>query len=304
MSAKVLCVGAAVLDTLYRVASLPKGDGKTVASDMLQIAEGMAASAACAVARLGGAASLWSAYGDDADGARIKSQLEAEGLDLSGARQVRGARSAQSTILIDEEGQRQITVFYDPSLHAEPRPVHRDEIAAFAAVLVDVRWPDLAEAVLIHAKALGIPAVLDGDVAPSAVLERLAAQASEIVFSEPAAQSLSGETAPEPVLRALARKLGHEAFCVTFGAEGSYWLEAGRLRHQPALKVTAVDTLAAGDAFHGGFALARAEGQSFADAIRLGTVTAALKCQVFGGRKGMPSRAEAEAALTQLTAAT
>lgn len=50
----VLCVGAAVLDTLFRVRTLPSGQGKVLPYDMLQIAEGMASSAAYAVAQLGG----------------------------------------------------------------------------------------------------------------------------------------------------------------------------------------------------------------------------------------------------------
>lgn len=55
----VLCVGAAVLDTLFRVHEMPKGEGKVLPYEMLQIAEGMASSAAYAVHRMGGRASLW-----------------------------------------------------------------------------------------------------------------------------------------------------------------------------------------------------------------------------------------------------
>ena len=61
----ILCVGAAVLDTLFRVPTLPQGQGKVLPYDMLQIAEGMASSAASAIVRLGGKASLWGAVGDD-----------------------------------------------------------------------------------------------------------------------------------------------------------------------------------------------------------------------------------------------
>ncbi|MBP2448282.1 sugar/nucleoside kinase (ribokinase family) [Rhizobium leguminosarum] len=54
----------------------------------------------------------------------------------------------------------------------------------------------------------------------------------------------------------------------------------------------AVDTLAAGDIFHGAFALAIAEGVPIVETMRLSSMAAALKCQVFGGRIGAPSRAE------------
>ncbi|MDR7142384.1 hypothetical protein J2X43_000575 [Rhizobium sp. BE258] len=54
----VLCVGAAVLDTLFRVRSIPEKPGKVLPYEMLQVAEGMASSAAYAIVRLGGMASL------------------------------------------------------------------------------------------------------------------------------------------------------------------------------------------------------------------------------------------------------
>ncbi len=59
----VLCVGAAVLDTLFRVHDMPTGQGKVLPYEMLQIAEGMASSAAYTVHRMGGRASLWGAVG-------------------------------------------------------------------------------------------------------------------------------------------------------------------------------------------------------------------------------------------------
>jgi sulfofructose kinase len=63
------------------------------------------------------------------------------------------------------------------------------------------------------------------------------------------------------------------------------------------MPITAIDTLAAGDIFHGTFALAIAEEMSSRMAIRLASAAAALKCMVFGGRLGAPSRPEVLAAL-------
>jgi sugar/nucleoside kinase (ribokinase family) len=53
---------------------------------MCRIADGMAVSAACAFARLGGNAAVWARTGDDADGTFIRESLAAEGLDVSGLR--------------------------------------------------------------------------------------------------------------------------------------------------------------------------------------------------------------------------
>ncbi|RFB84289.1 ribokinase [Rhizobium leguminosarum bv. trifolii] len=290
----VLCVGAAVLDTLFRVRALPTGQGKILPYDMLQVAEGMASSAAFAVARLGGDASLWGAVGDDATGVRIIADLGNSGIDTSGMVRVAGARSAVSTILVDDQGERLIVPFYDAALHETVKPVTKKDVSAFDAVLVDVRWPKLALRTLLAAGEAGKPAILDGDVAGDGVIEMLAPAASHIVFSQPAAERLTGTAEPAKAVGLLKRKFEHAFISVTSGENGSFWFDdrAGEVFHLAAPMVRAVDTLAAGDIFHGAFALAIAEGAPIAETMRFSSMAAALKCQVFGGRIGAPSRAE------------
>lgn len=295
----VLCVGAAVLDTLFRVRIMPTGQGKVLPYEMLQIAEGMASSAAFAVARLGGEVSLWGAVGDDEIGKRIVDDLSAAGIDTVGMRCVTGARSAVSTILIDDNGERLIVPFYDPRLHELTEAVSSVDVSAFDAVLVDVRWPELARQTLIAAREAGKPAVLDGDVAPDGVIEMLAPAASHIVFSQPAAERLAGSVNPIEMVRLLKQRFGHAFVSVTLGEKGSYWFddEKATIRHLEAPRVKAVDTLAAGDIFHGTFLLTLAEGMAIDDVMRLSSMAAAIKCQKFGGRIGAPDRGELESAL-------
>lgn len=295
----VLCVGAAVLDTLFRVRTLPSGQGKVLPYDMLQIAEGMASSAAYAVVRLGGKASLWGAVGNDGTGERIIRELGEAGIVTEGMLRVEGARSAVSTILVDDAGERLIVPFYDPKLHHIIKAFTSDDITAFDAVLVDVRWPALALKVLQAARRLGKPAILDGDVAPDGVIEQLAPGATHIVFSEPAAQRLTGTEDFSEMVRLLKRRFSHSFICVTAGAAGSFWFDdhSNEIRHSPTIDIRAVDTLAAGDIFHGAFALTIAEGKAPAEAIQLSSIAAAMKCEVFGGRSGAPTRADVIARL-------
>ncbi|MBY5521490.1 sugar kinase [Rhizobium leguminosarum] len=291
---RVLCVGAAVMDTLFRVRSLPTGQGKILPYEMLQIAEGMASSAAFAVARLGGDASLWGAVGNDAIGERIIADLSESGIDTSGMLRVEGARSAIATILVDDHGERLIVPFYDAGLHETVKPVTRQDVSSFDAVLVDVRWPKLALRTLLAAREAGKPAILDGDVAGDGVIEMLAPAASHIVFSQPAAERLAGAAELVKVVGLLKRKFEQAFISVTAGENGCFWFDdrTGEIAHLAAPKVRAVDTLAAGDIFHGAFALAVAEGLPIEETMRWASMAAALKCQVFGGRTGAPSRAE------------
>ncbi|MCH4549562.1 sugar kinase [Rhizobium changzhiense] len=301
---RVLCVGAAVMDTLFRVRSLPTGQGKILPYDMLQIAEGMASSAAFAVARLGGNASLWGAVGNDTTGERIIADLGNSGIDTSGMLRVDGARSAVSTILVDDQGERLIVPFYDAGLHETVKPVTREDVSSFDAVLVDVRWPKLAVRTLLAAREAGKPGILDGDVAGDGVIEMLAPAASHIVFSQPAAERLAGAAELVKVVGLLKRKFEHAFISVTAGENGSFWFDdlTGDVFHLAASKVRTVDTLAAGDIFHGAFALATAEGLPIEEAMRFSSMAAALKCQVFGGRIGAPTRAEIRDALRDWSA--
>lgn len=71
----------------------------------------------------------------------------------------------------------------------------------------------------------------------------------------------------------------------------------------PACKVEVVDTLAAGDVWHGAFALRLAEGAGEVDAINFANAAAALKCTRFGGGDGCPDRDATEAFLRRADAA-
>lgn len=184
--------------------------------------------------------------------------------------------------------------FYDAGLHETVKPVTQQDVSAFDAVLVDVRWPKLALRTLLAAREAGKPAILDGDVAGDGVIEMLAPAASHIVFSQPAAERLAGTAELVKVVGLLKQKFEHAFISVTAGENGCFWFDdrTGEICHLAAPKVRTVDTLAAGDIFHGAFALAVAEGLPIEETMRWASMAAALKCQVFGGRTGAPSRAE------------
>lgn len=282
---------------------MPTGQGKVLPYDMLQIAEGMASSAAYAVVRLGGKASLWGAVGDDETGKRIIADLSLAGIDISGMHVVQGARSAVSTILVDDDGERLIVPFYDPKLHQSVKDVSATEIAIFDAVLVDVRWPELALKVLETAQSIGKPAILDGDVAADGVIEQLGRAASHIVLSHPAAGKLAATEDCAAAIGVLKQRFPLAFISVTSGENGAYWYDDANdcVMHMTARPTKTVDTLAAGDIFHGAFAIAVAQQLQIEDAMRFSSAAAALKCQVFGGRTGAPDSDQLAACLAQWT---
>jgi 2-keto-3-deoxy-L-rhamnonate aldolase RhmA len=126
-------------------------------------------------------------------------------------------------------------------------------------------------------------------VGPAEVIIALAGMATHTVFSAPAALLVAGADTVAAATRDLTRRF--EGFvAVTDGAQGCFWIEDGKLQHLLPPVVDVVDTLAAGDVFHGAFTLALAEGRSIRDAVAFANTAAALKCTVFGGRRGSPDR--------------
>ena len=81
---------------------------------------------------------------------------------------------------------------------------------------------------------------------------------------------------------------------VSNGPDAIVFLQNGKPQRLPVFKIEAVDTLAAGDAFHGGFVQALAEGRNEIEAMRFGSAVAGIKCSRLGGGAGMPTRAEVE----------
>jgi sulfofructose kinase len=293
----VLCVGHAAHDLVYRVPAIPADPVKVIATDFYECGGGMAANAAVAIARLGGHAHYCGRVADDALGARILRDLEAEGVDCSLARKVPGCRSPLSSILVDDRGHRLICSYTDGSLDPDTRWIPLATIARFQAVLVDVRWPEGSAAVLDAARAAAVPALLDADVAGREVLRDLASRATHALFSQPGLARASNAESASEALRDV-RTPTHRVTGVTQGEDGFLWLDDEGEHRGPAHSVVAIDTLAAGDVWHGALALAIAEGQAMDSAVRFANAAAAIKCCRPGGRLGAPFRPEVNAVMS------
>jgi sulfofructose kinase len=291
---RLLVLGHAAHDFVYRVPRIPPRPVKVLATGFSECGGGMAANAAVAIARLGGKAAYWGRVADDALGARILSDLAEAGIDVSDARRIPGCRSPVSSILVDENGDRLICSFADPALDQDAGWLPLAKVPDFDVVLADVRWPAGSEALLGATRSCGRPALLDADAASPAVLERLFAVATHVLFSEVGLEAARPGVSAGDALRSV-RAPHHHVVGVTLGGEGFLWLEDDREHRALPPKIDAVDTLAAGDVWHGAFALALAEGRGTREAATFANKAAALKCLRPGGRTGAPTRAELDA---------
>lgn len=291
MKSGIVCVGTAVHDMVFGVTDLPIGEGKYRATEFASIGGGMAASAAAAIAHLGTSVQLWTRLGDDRIADVITAELSSFGVNTRWCMRISGAKSSLSAVMIDAQGERLIVNYTDPAIGLSADWLPLSQIEAAAGVLVDTRWQQGAVAALDAAKRANIPGVLDADSAPVplSILER----ASHCVFSRRALAESSGTDGIEKGLRVVAEQTDGMV-AVTRGAQGVDWLQDGCLHHQPAFLVAVVDTLGAGDVFHGALVVALSESESIAAAMRFAAATAALKCTRFGGRRGVPARHEVQ----------
>ncbi len=148
------------------------------------------------------------------------------------------------------------------------------------------------------ARSARVPAILDAEIATADILEILAQAADHIIFSQRGLEAFAGSDTEGGLRSALGS--GARLAAVTQGEAGVLWIESAtprEVRRCPAFAVDTVDTLAAGDVFHGAYALALAQGSRIGDAMRFAAAAAAIKCGRPGGRSGAPTRHEVDALL-------
>jgi sulfofructose kinase len=118
--AKIVCVGLACLDYLFKVPKLPNGGGKFFAEHYAAAPGGPAAAASLAVAALGHKAIFLGRLGDDQVGHDLIRHLTSRGVDAGRVRLVAGQASQVSSVVVDRFGERQIINYSSSQLDSDP----------------------------------------------------------------------------------------------------------------------------------------------------------------------------------------
>ena len=285
----VLAGGVAVIDFVFGLNEVPEPGRKYRSREAEIIGGGCAANAAVAVARLGGHALLAARLGDDMIGDMVLDGLGEEGVDCQLVQRYPGKRTSYSAVVVDGDGERTIIGFRDETMDFGADWLSGRTLPLFDAVLADTRWPEGAKALMECARERGVPGVLDGE-APASEAQDALHIASHLAFSVQGLAEYCGTDNLDDGLKSVAAKTGAWV-CVTEGENGVRWLEDDAVQHMPAFAVDAVDTLGAGDVWHGAFAFKLGSGAAEVDAIRYANAVSAIKCTQFGGRAGTPTAA-------------
>ncbi|TMK48070.1 MAG: sugar kinase [Alphaproteobacteria bacterium] len=297
---RILCIGMPVRDLTFRIDGLPERGFKVNASHFDEICGGNALNGAIGIVRLGGRASICGPMGDakETSSKYIFEKLGHEGIETRHIVHMPGLVTPISNIMIDPSGERTIVTFRDPELWKVQLPPSDELLKDCHAILTENRCAEFCTDLCAEARRRGIPVIVDVDRTMS-MREGLLTASSHLVFSSEALQATAGVADDAEALKKIAR-LTPSFLAGTRGALGTLWLDDnGNLQQTPAFPVHTVDTLGAGDVFHGAFALAVTEQQELPEALRFASAAAALKCTRFGGAFAAPQRAEVEEFLNQ-----
>jgi ribokinase len=312
--AGVYVVGSINTDLVVYVERLPAGGETLFGERFAQFAGGKGANQAVAAARAGARTAFYGAVGDDAYGRAGRASLEQAGVAGGGLLTLPEHPSGVALIVVDGRGENQIVVAPGANLQFDAERVAPPQAASAVLLLQNEIAPATTFSCARRWHAAGARVVWNLAPAPAAVPPADVLSAAEFVLVnelELAAlredrQPSAGPQEIAPAARALVGGKGTvRNLIVTLGAEGCLWARRGvggtvELHRQPALPVSAVDTVGAGDCFGGVFAAALAAGAAIEAALQRASAAAALSVQRAGAQPSMPARAAIDAAVERL----
>ncbi|MCX7598303.1 MAG: PfkB family carbohydrate kinase [Armatimonadetes bacterium] len=295
----VVCLGTCCWDTLGICEEWPQLDQKRPLLALEEQGGGPAATAAAAIARLGGRVAFIGRVGDDDYGRKIREAFEHVGVDASWGLQVIPSARSQWAFCVAHKATGLRAILWRPPATGTiaPEELDYDRASNARVVLVDTHHLAAATALVQRCRELGIPTVAD--------IEHLGEHTAQLlrlvdypILPQDCALNWSGEQSCEAAAAAIAKQAGGVAV-VTMGARGSVACDtSGEIVYQPAFEVQpVVDTTGAGDVYHGAFAFGLARRMALPDAMRFASATAALSCQALGGRAGLPTLDQVQALL-------
>jgi ribokinase len=300
MSGHILVVGSINMDMVVRTERHPQPGETLLGQDFRTYPGGKGANQAVAAARAGGRVKMIARLGQDAFGDRLEAGLKDNGVDTTCVIRTPDVASGVALITLDADGQNTIVVAAGANSRLAPADL-RDfesvfEGAALLVLQLETPLETVAKAIAM-ATQFGVKVLLNPAPAqslPGSLLSRV----DYLIPNESELGLLTGIQSVGMATAAL-HDLGTGAVVVTLGSRGVYLSQGTRHINLPAHTVTVVDTVAAGDAFVGAFAVAISEGKPLEEAAEWGNAAGALAVTCAGAQPSLPTREEIERFLVE-----
>jgi sugar/nucleoside kinase (ribokinase family) len=283
MARKGLFIGMVTLDLVYLSSKLPGNNQKVVASDYTVAAGGPATNAAVTFSYLGNQATILGVVGTHPITHLIRGDLESQGVAIADLDPTTPQPPPVSSIIVTQAtGDRAVI-----SLNATKMQISSNQLPTALDLVVDLVLIDGHQieagcAIAQLAKDNHIPVVIDGGSWKPGfekVLPFVDYAICSANFYPP------GCSTSEEVIAYLAAA-GIPHIAITQGENPIQYLSRGVSGQLPVPQINAVDTMGAGDVFHGAFCHYILE-QDFTDSLAAATKIASHSCQFFGSRRWM-----------------
>lgn len=304
---KICVLGSINMDMVISVDRIP-GVGETIFGHHLEkFPGGKGANQGVAMSRLGQEVSFIGCVGNDENGNYMLDLFAKEGMDTSGIAIDPLQPTGIALINVDASGNNNIIVVSGSNHQITPEDIRKvSQMVVESNLLVtqfEVPMNAILEAFKL-AKSSNVLTVLN----PSPVLaipDDLYALTDFLVPNEYEAQALTGNQISTPEDALIAAKMlvkkGVSHVILTLGSKGAVYASQDNHSYYPALKVEAIDTTAAGDAFLGAFC-SQIDTQdlsleAISKSIEFANQVAAIVVQRKGAQNSLPYLTE----LTQLS---
>jgi len=287
---KILNIGSMNLDYVYRLAAIVR-PGETVSARALStVPGGKGLNQSIAFARAG--AEVYHAGCIGEGGEALARLLSENGVDTSLIKRV-SAPQGNAIIQVEDSGNNSIIVFGGSNRCLEKAQI--DEILSqFGEGDLITLQNEVNELkyIVSAAKRRGLTVLLNPSPFDSAINEINLDEVDWIIMNETETAALTGCQDAAGAWEALHKNHPRLSAVITLGTEGGYLFSGEETVFQPAFKVKAVDTTAAGDTFTGYLFAMKAAGRSNAEAMLTAAKAAAIGVTRPGASPSIPLLSE------------
>jgi len=305
MNSIITVVGSINMDLTTYTSRIPSVGETILGTGFKMNPGGKGANQAVAAAKLGATVNMIGKVGEDYFSKPLLNNLEKNSVNTQYIKSESQISTSIASILVDASGNNCIVVSPGANMSLAPGDIQElsSVITSANVVLMQLEIPleTIIKTVEIAHKnhVLSVLNPAPAQKLPEEVLSKL----DIIIPNETEIRILTGKPASTvEEIKTAAKDLldtGVKIVVVTMGERGALLLSKDNSIFEPAFQVNVVDTVAAGDAFIGGFTYAVSLNKSYDEALRWGNAAGALATTRYGSQLSLPDLRSVQELLNQ-----
>lgn len=295
---KIVVFGSINMDLTAYVPKLPI-PGETLFGDSyITVPGGKGNNQAVAAARLGAQVQFVGRVGDDIFGKQILKIVAAENVDVTPVAVDPDKGTGLAVISVDKNAENAITVISGANWALDDSDVARAAkcLEGAAALMLQIEVPlETSLHIAEIAQKMNVKVIFDP--APAISLPAKAYQVIDFITPNESETEILVGISPQNEAEAkkaagILHQRGVKNVIIKMGSKGAYYDTADKQGFVKPYHVKSIDSVAAGDAFNAGLAVAIAEGKDIEEAVRWGAAAGAIATTRKGALPAMPHRDE------------